>query len=89
MEPEEILKSYSHTIDAWRVFRIQAEFVEGLVYGDRIFSVKAGQVLSLQEQSQLLRDLEACEVPRTCPHGRPTMIHVPVETLERQFGRRG
>jgi DNA mismatch repair protein MutL len=52
-------------------------------------SVKAGQVLSLPEQEQLLRDLEACESPRTCPHGRPTMIHLPVEALERQFGRRG
>jgi DNA mismatch repair protein MutL len=52
-------------------------------------SVKSGQVLSLPEQEQLLRDLEACESPRTCPHGRPTMIHLPVEALERQFGRRG
>ena len=52
-------------------------------------AVKAGQVLSLVEQEQLVRDLEACAVPRTCPHGRPTMIHLSVDTLERQFGRRG
>jgi DNA mismatch repair protein MutL len=52
-------------------------------------AVKAGQVLSLVEQQQLLRDLEECQSPRTCPHGRPTMIHLSVEALERQFGRRG
>jgi DNA mismatch repair protein MutL len=52
-------------------------------------AVKAGQVLSLAEQERLLRDLESCQAPRTCPHGRPTMIHLSVETLERQFGRRG
>jgi DNA mismatch repair protein MutL len=52
-------------------------------------AVKAGQVLSLTEQQRLLRDLEGCQSPRTCPHGRPTMIHLSVETLERQFGRRG
>ena len=52
-------------------------------------AVKAGQVLSLDEQRALLTDLEACASPRTCPHGRPTMIHLSVETLERQFGRRG
>jgi DNA mismatch repair protein MutL len=52
-------------------------------------AVKAGQVLSLAEQEQLVRDLEACAVPRSCPHGRPTMIHLSVDTLERQFGRRG
>ena len=52
-------------------------------------AVKAGQVLSLVEQERLVRDLEACRSPRTCPHGRPTMIHLSVDTLERQFGRRG
>ena len=52
-------------------------------------AVKAGQVLSTEEQRKLLEDLEACDSPRTCPHGRPTMIHLSVDLLERQFGRRG
>ncbi len=52
-------------------------------------AVKAGQVLSVVEQANLIRDLEACASPRTCPHGRPTLIHLSVDTLERQFGRRG
>jgi DNA mismatch repair protein MutL len=52
-------------------------------------AVKAGQVLSPEEQRNLLNDLEACQSPRTCPHGRPTMIHLSVDLLERQFGRRG
>jgi len=52
-------------------------------------AVRAGQTLSAEEQRALLTDLERCEAPRTCPHGRPTMIHLSVEVLERQFGRRG
>ncbi len=52
-------------------------------------AVKAGQALSADEQRALLHDLEACQSPRTCPHGRPTMIHLSVDLLERQFGRRG
>jgi DNA mismatch repair protein MutL len=52
-------------------------------------AIKAGQVLSSDEQKALLRDLEACQSPRTCPHGRPTMIHLSVDLLERQFGRKG
>jgi len=52
-------------------------------------AVKGGQSLSPEEQRALLRDLEACFSPRTCPHGRPTMIHLTVDVLERQFGRRG
>jgi DNA mismatch repair protein MutL len=52
-------------------------------------AVKAGQALSPEEQKALLHDLEACQSPRTCPHGRPTMIHLSVDLLERQFGRKG
>lgn len=52
-------------------------------------AVKAGHTLPSQEQKALLADLEKCQSPRTCPHGRPTMIHLSVDLLERQFGRRG
>jgi len=52
-------------------------------------AVKGGQVLSREEQEALLRDLEASQAPRTCPHGRPTMIHLSVDLLEKQFGRKG
>jgi len=52
-------------------------------------AVKAGQLLSAEEQRALIEGLESCESPRTCPHGRPTMIHLSVDMLERQFGRRG
>jgi DNA mismatch repair protein MutL len=52
-------------------------------------AVKAGKSLSPEEQRALLQDLETCQSPRTCPHGRPTMIHLSVDLLERQFGRRG
>ena len=52
-------------------------------------AVKGGMLMSGEEQAALLRDLESCAAPRTCPHGRPTMIHLSVDLLERQFGRRG
>lgn len=52
-------------------------------------AVKAGKTLLPDEQRALLADLENCASPRTCPHGRPTMIHLSVDMLERQFGRKG
>lgn len=52
-------------------------------------AVKAGHILSSEEQVALVRALEKCESPRSCPHGRPTMIHLTVALLERQFGRKG
>ena len=50
-------------------------------------AVKAGQVLTQAEMEELMRALEQCASPRTCPHGRPTMIHLSVEQLAREFGR--
>ena len=52
-------------------------------------ALKAGQMLSNAEQQNLLLNLESSQSPRTCPHGRPTMIHLSVNLLERQFGRQG
>ena len=52
-------------------------------------AVRAGDPLTLPEMRRLLEDLEVCDAPQTCPHGRPTMLHMSVAQLEREFGRRG
>jgi DNA mismatch repair protein MutL len=52
-------------------------------------AVKAGQVLSLEQMQGLVRQLERCESPLTCPHGRPTLIHISSDHLAREFGRLG
>ncbi|MEX2157778.1 MAG: DNA mismatch repair endonuclease MutL [Dehalococcoidia bacterium] len=51
-------------------------------------AVRAGQTMTDDEQRELIKLLEQSEHPRTCPHGRPTMVHVSTDTLERQFRRR-
>ncbi len=50
-------------------------------------AIKAGQTLSMAEMEALIQQLEACENPHTCPHGRPTLIHLSVAQLAKQFGR--
>jgi DNA mismatch repair protein MutL len=50
-------------------------------------AIKAGQTLSMQEMELLIQQLEGCANPHTCPHGRPTLIHLSVGQLARQFGR--
>ncbi len=50
-------------------------------------AVKAGQTLSHEEMSQLVVDLENTENPRTCPHGRPTIVQIAIEDLAHQFRR--
>ncbi len=51
-------------------------------------AVRAGQALRQEEMESLLAQLEACERPNTCPHGRPTMVHLSAAHLQREFGRR-
>ena len=51
-------------------------------------AVKGGQVLSLEEMRELIRRLEQTTAPRTCPHGRPTMVQLNIGQLEREFGRK-
>jgi len=51
-------------------------------------SVRAGMALAADELRKLAEDLEATASPRTCPHGRPTLVHMGTELIERQFGRR-
>jgi DNA mismatch repair protein MutL len=50
-------------------------------------AIKGGQLLSAIEMQELLRQLEACRSPRTCPHGRPTMIQISAGDLQKAFGR--
>ena len=51
-------------------------------------SVRAGMLLSMEEMRRLVEDLERTASPRTCPHGRPTLVHLGTDAIERQFGRR-
>jgi DNA mismatch repair protein MutL len=50
-------------------------------------AVKANDALKPQEWDMLLHDLLACDLPYTCPHGRPTMIQLSLAELEKKFGR--
>ncbi len=51
-------------------------------------SVRAGQSLTREEMVEMVRLLERTQQPHTCPHGRPTMLHLSANNLEREFGRR-
>ena len=51
-------------------------------------AVKAGDLLSIEQQQVLLDDLLAAWSPSTCPHGRPALFVLTVEEMERRFLRR-
>ena len=83
--------------------RVLGELIDGLIereYGDGPAhdqarwavachsAVRAGDALMPEEMAALITQLERCDMRRTCPHGRPTMIHLSHAQLEREFGRR-
>jgi DNA mismatch repair protein MutL len=51
-------------------------------------AVKANDHLRQPELKSLLEDLMSCEMPYCCPHGRPTLIQITYQELEKKFGRR-
>jgi DNA mismatch repair protein MutL len=78
-----------------------AEMLEGTEQGDTEASweeralltvvchsaVRAGKTMTSEEMRDLVRQLEETSLPHTCPHGRPTMVHLSQTQLEREFGR--
>ena len=50
-------------------------------------AVKGNNRLSLAEMQELLEQLLTLDNPYHCPHGRPTMIVMTKQELERKFKR--
>ena len=50
-------------------------------------AVKARDTLRLEEIEKLVVALAGTEMPYTCPHGRPTIIFMSFDELNRKFGR--
>ena len=78
------------------VDRLQAagEGVNALRLGEDVIAktvcrhaVKANDALREEELQTLVDDLRRCEMPYTCPHGRPTIIEMNYLELEKKFGR--
>ena len=50
-------------------------------------AVRANHPLTREEMVRLIADLERCEAPTRCPHGRPILVRVDHEELERRLKR--
>ncbi len=51
-------------------------------------AIKAGDKLNIEECYSLLEELGEVSLPYTCPHGRPTMIRITFDELEKKFKRK-
>lgn len=50
-------------------------------------AIRAGEELAPPERKTLLARLAGTREPYLCPHGRPTMLRIPIGELDRMFGR--
>lgn len=50
-------------------------------------SVRANKYINKHEIDRLIEDLDRCENPFTCPHGRPTILSFSTHELETMFQR--
>lgn len=51
-------------------------------------AIKSGDRLTSDEMITLLEQLKRCELPFTCPHGRPTSFDITLDELEKRFRRK-
>ena len=51
-------------------------------------AVRAGDVLSADEVSRLLADMDGIDFAANCPHGRPVVVRFPLAEVEKWFERR-
>ena len=78
----EILEKYMHNSD------LDASFID---YIASTFAckaaVKAGDPLTLEERKHLIDKLFATKHPYYCPHGRPIIINLSIDDLDKRFER--
>ncbi|MDQ7053662.1 MAG: hypothetical protein Q9P14_12470 [candidate division KSB1 bacterium] len=50
-------------------------------------AIRSGDRLTIGEMKALIEQLFATETPYFCPHGRPVLVNLSLEELDKRFGR--
>jgi DNA mismatch repair protein MutL len=88
-EDESIRKIIETVINKEKDFTIE-KFNESLAINLSCkMSIKANENITIKEMENLINDLEKCDNPFNCPHGRPTIVHFSNYDLEKLFKRTG
>ncbi len=70
------------------VSKFQGKTEEIITYMSCRSAIKFGQKLDLSEMQALINQMDKLVRPYTCPHGRPTMVALTLQELEKMFGRK-
>lgn len=79
---DEILEEFGHS-GKLKSSKRQEKLAQAMA---RKAAIPYGKVLQEQEMSQLIDELFACDLPYTAPNGKPTLITLGLDELEKRFG---
>lgn len=89
VDPKKAVLEILHDIQTTGKTKTNSELREEMIISMSCkAAIKAGQPLAAEEMSSLVQQLMETQQPYTCPHGRPTMIKLGMEELEKRFLRR-
>ncbi|RMH66131.1 MAG: DNA mismatch repair protein MutL, partial [Bacteroidetes bacterium] len=80
---EEILQQFKTHVDTLQI-RGRENLARSIA---RRSAIAVGERLSPKEMRSLIDQLFQCEMPYAGPDGRPTLIRIPIEELNKRFGR--
>ncbi len=95
MSSDAAAEAFKRVLDEMSSSESRKSASDDMPWGERLLAtmachsaVRAGDPLTMEECEEIVRLLQQCEHPQSCPHGRPTMLMLTGEALEREFGRR-
>ncbi|MEM8487735.1 MAG: DNA mismatch repair endonuclease MutL [Bacteroidota bacterium] len=80
---EEILEQFKTNLDGLKL-KGRENLAKSIA---RKGAVQSGAPLDIKEMRSLVDQLFLCDTPYVCPYGRPTIINISVEELEKRFGK--
>lgn len=78
---------FINILDSMQSGRIYEFNIEKIMKKSCVNAVKAGYVLREGDVEKIIEELEKCEMPETCPHGRPIVVQVQRADFARVFLR--
>lgn len=86
-KPEFILEAVNYISIAGKVKDDKHYFYEQLVYASCKHAIKAGERITTDEIKELIEFYIKNGTPLTCPHGRPVVISLSKQEIEKNFKR--
>ncbi|MFK7845875.1 MAG: DNA mismatch repair endonuclease MutL [Rhodothermales bacterium] len=80
---EEILEQFKTNLDGLKL-KGRENLAKSMA---RRGAVQSGTQLDIKEMRSLVDQLFLCDTPYACPYGRPTIVNIAIEELDKRFGK--